>query len=140
MTDKTAEDLTVPDIWYKGKRVLRTALATLISTLTAWAIFASIWPDIADAVAGVLPASWVAWLTGAVVAINAVAMALTRIMAIPVVNAALTKIGFGSVPKSAVVQVPIVKPSGAVVEIPVVKEDPKAITPSAMPGGWNPQG
>lgn len=141
MTDKTAEDLAVPDIWYKGKRVLRTSLATLISALSVWAGFAAIWPDIAAAVAGVLPDSWIVWLTGAVVAVNAVAMAITAIMTIPRVNAWLVKIGFGSVPESSLVKVEVTKPSGAVAEVVAVKEDPKAITPEGTPrhggGYWN---
>lgn len=89
-------------IWYKMQRVLRTGVATLISILTVWAAAQLIIPDIMAELAKILPASWIAWLTGVAAAITLVAGVLTRIMAIPAVNAFLTKwLGLGSVPKSA---------------------------------------
>lgn len=79
-------------IWYKGKRVLRTAFATLITIL-----------PIAPQVIAIVNEQWSSEFLIAVgiqaVAINAV---ITRVMAIPTVNAWLMKIGLGSVPASAV--------------------------------------
>lgn len=89
-------------IWYKAQRVLRTGAATLISALSVWAGFSAIWPDIAAQLARILPGEAMAWLVGVVTSITVVAGVITRIMAIPRVNAFLTKwIGLGSIPKSA---------------------------------------
>lgn len=99
-----AEVAEATNVWYKLQRVLRTAVATLISALSVWAGFSAIWPDVAAQLARILPGEAMAWLAGTVVSITLVASVITRIMAIPVVNAFLTKwLGLGSVPKSALV-------------------------------------
>lgn len=126
---KTAADLAVPDIWYKAQRAIRTGVQTLLAALTVWAAFSLIWPEVMAQLATILPASWVAWLAGAVAAVSAVALALSRIFAIPAVNAFLTKwLNLGSVPKSALIEAKTVE-DGKVVEITTVAPDPKAITP-----------
>lgn len=130
MTVKTADGtaVTVPPIWYKAKRVLRTALATLISALSAWAALQLVIPDVLAELASILPASWILWLTGVVAIITAVASALTRIMAIPRVNDWLTKFGFGSVPKDALEAKVVADASGDPVHvITTVAPDPKAV-------------
>lgn len=82
---------TVPDIWYKGQRVLRTAFTTLLTIL----------PLIPQVIA-IVQGEWAAeWLTGVAVQAVAINSALTRIIAIPAVNNWLTKIGLGSVPPTA---------------------------------------
>jgi len=82
----------VQDIWYKGQRVLRTALTTALTVL----------PLIPQVIA-IVQGEWSAeWLTGIAVQAVAINSALTRIIAIPAVNGWLTTIGLGSVPKAAV--------------------------------------
>lgn len=95
---------TVPEIWFKTQRVIRTviqviitAAVTIVSTI---AVIQLIAPQILEALAEVLPPSWIAWLSGAVAFMAVLAGALSKIMAIPQVNAWLTKFGAGSVPKS----------------------------------------
>lgn len=91
---------TVPEIWYKAQRVLRTIVAVGIpSIITA----ATVLPLIIEALG--LPADLPLrlWLLAAAGGLTAVAAAITRIMAIPQVNAWLTNIGLGSVPKVAIV-------------------------------------
>lgn len=107
-------------IWYKTQRVLRTVFATLVSFLTAWAVFSLAAPQILAELAQILPGPWIAWLTAVIATVTTVAGVLTRIMAIPAVNAFLTKIGLGSVPKSAVYKSPR---NGRV----IVKADEKAV-------------
>lgn len=92
LTPTTEEVKDVTTIWYKGKRVLRTAFSTLITIL-----------PIAPQVIAIVNDQWHSELLLAVgvqaVLINS---AVARIMAIPAVNAWLTKIGLGSVPASAI--------------------------------------
>lgn len=128
MTSKTAADLAVPDIWYKAKRVLRTAVATLLSALSVWAVIAVVAPQVLVELAKILPESWILWISTVIAGITAIASVLTRIMAIPAVNAFLVKIGLGSVPASALVETRTVE-AGEVVEVTEVKPDPNAIVP-----------
>jgi hypothetical protein len=132
MTVKTPDgtEVVVPDIWYKGKRVLRTGLAVLGSFLTAWAAFALIAPQILAELAKILPGSWIVWLTGFVATVTLVAGVITRILAIPTVNTFLTKLGLGSVPKEALEAVVYREPGQHGAEVHVVTEvkpDPKAV-------------
>jgi hypothetical protein len=125
MTTPITAEPTAPEIWYKAKRVLRTAVATLLSALSIWAAIAVIAPDVLAELAKILPESWILWLTAVVAGITAVASALTRIMAIPGVNDFLTKIGLGSVPKSALEAQVVREPAGEVHVITTVAPDPK---------------
>jgi len=86
----------VTTIWYKGQRVLRTALASFLTLLP-------IAPQIIAIVNEQWPTALLAAVGVQVVALNSV---VTRIMTIPLVNAWLTKVGFGSVPRSAVKVIP----------------------------------
>lgn len=83
---------TVPPIWYRGQRVLRTLFTTILTILP-------LVPQIIAIVQGQWPADWLTAIAVQAVAINSV---LTAIIAIPGVNAVLTKIGLGSVPRSAI--------------------------------------
>jgi hypothetical protein len=100
--------MNVPEIWFKTQRVLRTAIAVLISgaTTIAAAILAvaAVAPEVLAELAKILPASWIAWATGVLASLVAIASVVTRIMAIPKVNRWLTKIGLGSVPKDSVLE------------------------------------
>ncbi|MEQ6899292.1 hypothetical protein [Microbacterium sp. KR10-403] len=89
------------EIWFKAQRVLRTIVQVVLAFLSAWAVIAIIAPQILTELATILPGSWIAWLTGVIAFVTVVAGVLTRIMAIPQVNAWLTKLGLGSAPKSA---------------------------------------
>lgn len=106
MTDgkHEATNIETQDIWYQRQRWLRTALQTALAFLVALggsvAILQAVAPQVLDALAGVLPASWVAWLAGVFAFVIAIASALSKLMAIPVVNAWLTHVGLGSEPKS----------------------------------------
>lgn len=117
---------TVPDIWYKAQRVLRTIVQTAIP---AFLTFALVLPQIIEALGLPVTSELYGWLIGLAAGVTAVAAAITRIMAIPAVNAFLVKIGLGSVPKSALE--PVAAVDGKVIAN-VVKPDPNAkVTPDA---------
>lgn len=89
----------VQDIWFKGQRVLRTIVQVGIP---AFLTFNLVLPQIIEALGGVISADVFAWLNLVAAGVTAAAAALTRIMAIPQVNAWLVSLGLGSVPKSEV--------------------------------------
>jgi hypothetical protein len=120
VTEKTATELAVPDIWYKGKRVLRTAFTTLLTVLP-------LIPQIIAIIQGQWQAPWLGAIAVQAVAINA---ALTAIISLPTVNAWLINIGLGSVPKSSLIEAKTIE-NGKVQVITTVAPDPKAITPDA---------
>lgn len=92
-TTPTIEEVkAATKIWYASKRVLRTAFSTLLTLLP-------LAPQIVQVVQGQWDAAWLTPIAVQAVAINAV---ITGIMALPTVNAWLTKVGLGSVPASAV--------------------------------------
>lgn len=103
------------EIWYKAQRVLRTIVQVGIPTFLG---FALVLPQIIEALGLPADSEVRLWLVAVAAIVTAVAGALSRVMAIPAVNAWLTKIGLGSVPKSAVID------DGAAGV--VVKTDPKA--------------
>jgi hypothetical protein len=90
--------MSTPDIWYKTQRVLRTIVQVGIP---AFLTFALVLPQIIEALGLPVDSELRLWLLGIAGAVTAVAAALSRIMAIPAVNSWLTKIGLGSIPKSA---------------------------------------
>lgn len=90
---------TAPEIWYKAQRVIRTVLA---SALVLVPIANGSLPLLASAFdAPGVPPEVVLWVNAAVAGVLVVLGIVTRIMAIPVVNDFLTRIGAGSVPKRA---------------------------------------
>ena len=90
----------VPEIWFKSQRVIRTVLVNLIVILPVVNISL---PLVVDAFTGNGVPAEVTILVNAIVAgILVVTGVVTRIIAIPAVNDFLTKLGAGSVPKSAV--------------------------------------
>lgn len=90
MANHEATSVDVQPIWYSRQRVFRTALTTALTLLP-------IIPQVVQIVQGQWDAQWLTWVSIQAVAINA---ALTKLIAIPAVNAWLTHIGLGSVPKS----------------------------------------
>lgn len=87
------------EIWYKGKRVLRTLVAVVIPAFLGFAV---VLPSIIEALGLPVDSELRLWLLAVAAGVSAVAAAITRLMAIPAVNAWLIKIGLGSVPKEAV--------------------------------------
>ena len=89
----------VPTIWFPTQRVIRTVLINLVVILPI--VNVSL-PLLVDAFTGEgVPPEVTAWVNGIVAVILIVTGVLTRIIAIPAVNALLTRIGAGSVPKNA---------------------------------------
>lgn len=100
---KQTKQFDVQEIWYRGQRVLRTALTTALTTLP-------LIPQIVQIVQGQWPAA-----TGlTVVGVQALAInsALTAIIALPTVNRWLTAIGFGSMPRKAAKRAAVAKQIG----------------------------
>ena len=89
------------NIWFKWQRVIRTAVQVIVGAAAVLATVVVVAPQVLDALADVLPGPVVAWIGGAIAALTAVSAALSRVMAIPVVNAWLVKLGLGSAPKGA---------------------------------------
>lgn len=87
------------EIWYKGKRVLRTLVAVVIPAFLGFAV---VLPSIIEALGLPVDSELRLWLLAVAAGVSAVAAAITRLMAIPQVNAWLIKLGLGSVPKDAV--------------------------------------
>ncbi len=85
----------IQDIWFVTQRWLRTLVQVGIP---AFLTFALVLPQIIDAAGLPVDGALYGWLLGAAGVITAVATGLSRIMAIPAVNAWLVKIGLGSVP------------------------------------------
>lgn len=94
---------TTPEIWYKPQRVLRTIVQALIILIPlANGVAAAGAAYLQEQTHLTIPA-WVFLVLNAVVAVTAVVMGLVaRLMATPGVNDWLTRVGLGSVPKSAV--------------------------------------
>lgn len=97
-------DLTVtPPIWFKMQRVLRTivqALVVLVPIVNGLALAAAAY--LSEQTDVTVPPVVFVWLN-AVIAVTALIMGLVaRLMAVPGVNDWLTRIGLGSVPRSAV--------------------------------------
>lgn len=101
MGEHEQKTISVDSIWFRGQRVLRTAVQVLVAAASLLAVVVAVAPDVVQAIADVLPASWVAWLVGAIAFLASVSAALSRVMAIPAVNALLTRVGLGSVPRAA---------------------------------------
>jgi hypothetical protein len=97
--------LDVQEIWFRGQRVLRTALTTALTILP-------LIPQIIQIVQGQWPAA--TGLTAVGVQALALNSALTAIIALPTVNRWLTAIGFGSTPRKAARRAAIAKQVGQV--------------------------
>ena len=94
------------EIWHKWQRGLRTAVQTVVTGAGFLAVAVVVAPQILDALADVLPGPVVAWLAGVIAAAATLSAALSRVMAIPWVDAKLKRIGLGSAPRSATVAPP----------------------------------
>lgn len=77
----------------------RTALQTVLSVVLVAGVAAPVVANIiSEELVGVLPENWIAWAVGILGGITAVSAALTRIMAIPAVDALLERIGMSTLP------------------------------------------
>lgn len=92
--------VSVPEIWYKGQRVIRSVLVTLPVLLVVANASLPLLADAFGKTEGV-PVSVVIVVNAVVGGATVVVGVLTRIIAIPAVNAWLTKLGAGSVPRKA---------------------------------------
>jgi hypothetical protein len=100
----TIETQTAPtQVTHPGAATARTILQSVAGAVLAAASFVAVLavfaPQLLEAIADVLPPEWLAWATGAVAAIGAFAGALARVMAIPGVNAWLTRLKLGAAGK-----------------------------------------
>lgn len=81
----------------------RAAVRTAVQVfLSAWSILGAlllIAPQIIDELSAVLPPEWIAWLVSAVAFLSVVAGVIARVMAIPAVNAFLTRFNAGAASK-----------------------------------------
>jgi len=95
--------VTPTQVAYPGAATIRTILQTvsgvILGAAAVVATIAVLAPQFLAAVADILPPSWLAWATGAVATIGALAGAFARIMAIPGVNEWLTKVRLSAEPK-----------------------------------------
>lgn len=110
---RTKHAVVSGEIWFKAQRVLRTIAAAVVGFSTALAVFVVVAPQVVAAVADVLPASWVAWALSFIAGAAALSGAITRVMAIPAVDAWLKKIGLGSAPRDTVVAPGYTEPADA---------------------------
>lgn len=98
---------TVPEIWFKSQRVVRTivqALIVLVPTVNGVAAAALDYLQTQADV--VVPDMVFVWLNVAV-AVTALIMGLVaRIMAVPGVNDILARVGLGSVPRKEIGNLP----------------------------------
>lgn len=95
-------DPTTPPIWFPVQRVLRTILQALIVLVPAANALALAVVDYLNTQTDVTVPGWVFLVLNGVIIGSAFVMGLVaRIMAVPGVNDWLTKIGLGSIPKSA---------------------------------------
>lgn len=87
---------------YPWKATLRTVVQVGIPTvLTLCVVIPQVIDAILDGFGEQLPPEFVGWMLGASALVTTLAGVLARIMAIPAVNAVLTKIGLGARPAPA---------------------------------------
>jgi hypothetical protein len=97
-TPSTEQVKDATTIWYKGQRVLRSLFQTVIPAFLG---FALVLPAIIEASGLPVDSELRLWFVAVAAGVTAVAGAISRIMAIPAVNAFFTKFGLGSVPRGA---------------------------------------
>lgn len=129
MGDHEKQQIDVQEIWYQGKRVLRTVVQVVVGAAAVLAVVVVVAPQVLDAVADVVPGPVLAWLTGAVATLAAVSAAITKVMAIPKINELLTLIGLGSVPKAVAREQAEAKSP----ELQPARFEPSALDSSSIP-------
>ncbi len=91
------------NIWFPLQRAIRTAIAVVLASAAILATTVAVAPQILKAVQDVLPGPVVAWVSGVILSLTAISAAISRVMAIPAVDAWLRKFGAGSAPRTAIV-------------------------------------
>jgi hypothetical protein len=85
---------------FPARATWRTVVQNVISVILTLGVVLPLVVAVAgEELADVLPADWLLWAAGAAASVAAIAAALTRIMAIPAVDAALRRFGLSSTPK-----------------------------------------
>jgi hypothetical protein len=85
---------------FPARATWRTVVQNVISVvLTAGVVLPLAVAIAGEELADVLPADWLLWAAGVAASVAAIAAALTRIMAIPAVDAWLLRFGLSSTPK-----------------------------------------
>ena len=79
------------------KATLRTVFAAVVVLVPAYVV---VIPALLDGLGDYIPPAARGWLAGSVVFVTALIATVTRIMALPAVNDALTAFGLGAEPKS----------------------------------------
>lgn len=101
MTDPTPTAIVSSQSAFPGRATVRTVVQNVISVVLTLGVVLPVVVSIAgEELAGLLPENWLAWAVGAAASVAAIAAALTRIMAIPAVDAALRRFGLSSTPKA----------------------------------------
>lgn len=86
---------------FPGRATWRTVVQNVISVILTLGVVLPVAVNIAgEQLAAYLPENWLAWAVGAAAVVAAIAAALTRIMAIPAVDAALRRFGLSSTPRA----------------------------------------
>lgn len=86
---------------FPARATWRTVVQNVIAVvLTAGVVLPVVVAILGEELAAILPPHWQAWLVGAAASVAAIAAALTRIMAIPAVDAALRRFGLSSTPRA----------------------------------------
>ena len=103
MSNTTITTETVPEIWFKAKRAVRTIVQALVVIVPiANLIAAAIAAYLSEQVNLTVPAWVFVALNGIVVATALLMGLVARVMALPGVNTWLVKFGLGSVPAHAI--------------------------------------
>lgn len=79
------------------KATLRTVFAAAVVLVPTYVV---VIPALLDGLGDYIPPAARAWLAGSVVFVTALIATVTRIMALPAVNDALTALGLGAEPKA----------------------------------------
>lgn len=93
-------DPTQPtQVQHPVKAALRTFIQASSATMLILLALSEMLQTLSEDLAGALPEAWVAWLAGAASTTGLLAGVFARIMAGQRVNALLTRLGLGAVPK-----------------------------------------
>ncbi|OOB90757.1 hypothetical protein [Rathayibacter sp. VKM Ac-2630] len=95
----TTEPTTVPtQVEYPWKAAARTAVQTFLALA---ALLAIAWPIVSEFLQAYVPEAWLGYLAAGVVFVTGLAAVITRLMALPQVDAFLALLHFGAKPTGA---------------------------------------
>jgi len=90
-----------------ARTVVQVVAASILSIFGIIVTLATVAPDVLAAIVAVLPPEWAAWLAGVVALLGAISAAITRLMAIPQVNAWLGKLAAPDTAPAGVYVIPM---------------------------------